>query len=437
MDDSEDENAFDSPSESDGDGDVDLENAYYTAKQYKEDDPQEALDGFATVVEQEDPKGDWGFKALKQMIKVNFRLGKYDAVIETYRKLLTYIESAVAKNYSEKSINNMMDRISSGPIEMAEQFFRLTLDALQSRDARSDRLWFKANIKLGKLYLEHDQLGRLAATIKALEATCKNADGTDDTKKANQLFEIFSLKFPMLTAQKNTKELKKEYARAMRIPSAIPHPMIMGTIQECGGKMHLAEEAWDESYSCFFEAFKNYDEAGSPRRISCLKMLVISNMLSKSDIDPFGAQESQQYKEHPDIKAMTSLVVAYQANDIKQFENILRRNRKTLLDDPVIQEYIADLRKNIRSEYLVRLIKPYTRVRMGFMADKLNVTPEEVEHLLKMCILDGRIAGHIDQVEQLLVVKSSVAGDSRYDAIDKWSASLLTLMKNVSMKLSS
>lgn len=54
--------------------------------------------------------------------------------------------------------------------------------------------------------------------------------------------------------------------------------------------MHLAEETWMSSYECFFEAFKCYDEAGSPRRINCLKMLVISNMLSKSDIDPFGAQ---------------------------------------------------------------------------------------------------------------------------------------------------
>jgi hypothetical protein len=30
-------------------GDADLENAYYTAKQYKEDDPNEALAGFAKV----------------------------------------------------------------------------------------------------------------------------------------------------------------------------------------------------------------------------------------------------------------------------------------------------------------------------------------------------------------------------------------------------
>ena len=47
------------------------------------------------------------------------------------------------------------------------------------------------------------------------------ADGTDDEKKGTQLFEVFSLKFPMLTAQKNTKELKKECVVKLLIQPAI------------------------------------------------------------------------------------------------------------------------------------------------------------------------------------------------------------------------
>ena len=36
-------------------------------------------------------------------------------------------------------------------MEVAEPFFELTLEALKDRDARSDRLTFKAKIKLGNL----------------------------------------------------------------------------------------------------------------------------------------------------------------------------------------------------------------------------------------------------------------------------------------------
>jgi COP9 signalosome complex subunit 2 len=64
-----------------------------------------------------------------------------------------------------------------------------------------------------------------------------------------------------------------------------------------------------------------------------------------------------------------------------------------------------------------------------------SIEVEEVEHLLRACILDGQIAGHIDQVGQLLVLQQSAAGDKRYEAIDKWSAQLHNLMKSVSSKL--
>ena len=43
---------------------------------------------------------------------------------------------------------------------------------------------------------------------------------------------------------------------------------------------------------------------------------------------PFcGLVQSKPYKENPEIKAMTDLVRAYQSNDIKDFERILRTNR--------------------------------------------------------------------------------------------------------------
>ena len=50
-----------------------MENQYYAAKGLKSDgDFNSALDAFRHVVELETEKGDWGFKALKQMVKLTF-----------------------------------------------------------------------------------------------------------------------------------------------------------------------------------------------------------------------------------------------------------------------------------------------------------------------------------------------------------------------------
>ena len=59
---------------------MDVENKYYNAKQMKGDAPEEAIEEFLGVPALEQEKGDWGFKGLKQAIKLEFKLGRYEKV---------------------------------------------------------------------------------------------------------------------------------------------------------------------------------------------------------------------------------------------------------------------------------------------------------------------------------------------------------------------
>ncbi|KAI5384617.1 COP9/signalosome complex subunit Csn2, partial [Lathyrus oleraceus] len=151
---------------------------------------------------------------------------------------------------------------------------------------------------------------------------------------------------------------------------------------------------WAEAATDFFEAFKNYDEAGNQRRIQCLKYLVLANMLMESEVNPFDGQEAKPYKNDHEILATTNLIAAYQRNEILEFAKILKSNRRTIMDDPFIRNYIEDLLKNIRTQVLLKLIKPYTRIRIPFISKELNVPEHDVEQLLVSLILDNRIQGH-------------------------------------------
>ena len=62
------------------DGDVDLENKYYNGKQIKLSDPEDAIALFLEIPSLEQEKGEWGFKGLKQAIKLEFKLAQYDKV---------------------------------------------------------------------------------------------------------------------------------------------------------------------------------------------------------------------------------------------------------------------------------------------------------------------------------------------------------------------
>jgi hypothetical protein len=78
-----------------------------------------------------------GFKALKQATKVLFLiLRRPNDALQTYKRLLTYTKSAVTRNYSEKTINGILDYVGGGKggvveVDILEKFYQATKDALE------------------------------------------------------------------------------------------------------------------------------------------------------------------------------------------------------------------------------------------------------------------------------------------------------------------
>lgn len=56
-------------------------------------------------------------------------------------------------------------------MELLQNFYETTLDAL--KDAKNDRLWFKTNTKLGKLYFDLADYNKLTKILKQLHTSCQ------------------------------------------------------------------------------------------------------------------------------------------------------------------------------------------------------------------------------------------------------------------------
>lgn len=217
----------------------------------------------------------------------------------------------------------------------------------------------------------------------------------------------------------------------------------MGIIRECGGKMHMSEgkqgvatqnnlclltvgpENWESAQSDFFESFRNYDEAGSLQRIQVLKYLVLTTMLMGSDINPFDSQETKPYKNDPRIAAMTELVDSYQRDDIHQYETILQKN-KDLLADPFIAENIDEVTRNMRTKAVVKLVAPYTRFRLDFIAKHLDISIPEVQDIVGFLIMDKKLRGKINQDAGTVDIESHADLD-RMHAVADWTTAIRSL----------
>lgn len=348
--------------------------------------------------------------------------------MEHYTELLTYVRSAVTRNYSEKSINNMLDFIERGSETEAaqrcmEQFYSLTLTCFQSTN--NERLWLKTNIKLAKLLLDRKEYISGARKLRELQRACQREDGSDDPSKGTYSLEIYALEIQMYSERRNNKQLKMLYQKALRVRSAVPHPKIMGIIRECGGKMHMSEENWKDAQSDFFESFRNYDEAGSLQRIQVLKYLLLTTMLMKSDINPFDSQETKPYRNDPRIAAMTDLVDAYQRDDMHRYVSVLKTNQD-ILADPFIAENIDEVTRNMRTKAVVKLVAPYTRIKVQWIARQLKIPEAEVQDIVGYLIIDGQIRGKLDQQSGILQIESGVDTE-RVKALDAWTDALAGL----------
>ena len=425
--------------------DVDIENQYYNSKGHLESDElSPALEGFLELLSMEEEPGEWGFKALKQIVKLYYRMDKREEMLHSYTKMLEYANtSAVTRNAAEKKINSTLEFIGhSTDHTLLHEFYSLTLQGLA--DAKNARLWFKTSIKLANLWVSLGQEEKALGVLEELKDTCKDEQGKDDLKKGTQLLEVYALQIQLLSdnliqsSQKgssmkssssktaNRRELLEQtYEKALAIKSAIPHPKIMGIIREYGGKMHMNSRNWEDAATDFFGAFKSYDEAGSMHRIKCLKYLVLANMMMESSVDPFDSQEARPYRLDPSISAMTSLVEAYQASNIQSFEDAVSHG--DISGDSFIAPYIADLRRKLCSKVIITSITPYSRIKIEsvrmFVASSSAFI--DVDELILSLILDRKIPGKINQVANVLEIERPMdAKDAKLEALKSWADNL-------------
>lgn len=105
------------------------------------------------------------------------------------------------------------------------------------------------------------------------------------------------------------------------------------------------------------------------------------------------------------------------------------------MDDPFIRNYMEDLLKKVRTQVLLKLIKPYTKIGIPFISKELNVPEKDVTELLVSLILDSRIDGHIDEMNRYLLRGDSANGRKLHKAVDKWNTQLKSLSVSITNRV--
>jgi len=118
--------------------------------------------------------------------------------------------------------------------------------------------------------------------------------------------------------------------------------------------------------------------------------------------------------------------------DIKGFEEILRNYPQEITEDEFLNQFIQEILTKVRIEVIKDRIKPYSSIRLGFLAKSLNISPKEVEGLLVRLILNGEVFAKVDQIKQVMILLGSGGTTGKYQSMEKWAKQLSSIAGHLS-----
>lgn len=133
----------------------------------------------------------------------------------------------------------------------------------------------------------------------------------------------------------------------------------------------------------------------------------------------------------PELNAMKAIADAHQERSLSAFEKALKTFTKgnyesliiahyillELQNDPIIHNHLQSLYDTMLEQNLQRIIEPYSRVQIAYIAELIKLTPKQVELKLSQMILDKSFSGILDQSNGTLVVFESEEKDKTFDYV--------------------
>ena len=365
----------------------------------KDDDPDGAIKELKMIIEADSTNEEnieWIFKSYKQLMKINFNKQRYDETLKYFEKL-TGIMLKVNRNYSEESMSKILNNYSlANDKQFVSRLYDIILgflDQSNGSEQYNDRLWLKININKLNILLENREFDKCSGLIELINHTLLRVS---ETTRNSYSLEVIAAEIEYYSQlnRASLSELNQLYRKSMTITTAVTHPKIMGTIRECGAKVHFYRGNYEKARLEFYECFKNFDETGSPLKKKILKYLALCSMLAENEVNPFESQETQTYSQLSEYTNLILLIKCYDELDLQGFNKIIAKinaENDPLSNDEIFNFASNRILENLRSKIIINLLKSYRIIKFDYIAKKLNINEEQLEEMILKLASNGKL----------------------------------------------
>ena len=133
-------------------------------------------------------------------------------------------------------------------------------------------------------------------------------------------------------------------------------------------------------------------------------MVELTSAYLATDIKAFDAILHQCVRVAGPLRGASGTAVWYRAPRHSRLLHSNRRSSRELAADEFMRPFIADLLTSMRSQVLLTVVAPYSRVALARLGTELSASIAEVEELCVTAILDGKLGATLDQVAGTLTL---------------------------------
>ena len=161
------------------------------------------------------------------------------------------------------------------------------------------------------------------------------------------------------------------------------------------------------AHSFFCESFENFHKIDPAKSKEALKLMLICKVEAKTQnqIAQVLARKNIDVRDSRIIAAVQSLAEAYAQCDTERFDSVIAENAESLTSDSLTADILREMYDRLINMRLARIIAPYSRIEIAYIAEVMKLTPGVVESRLSQMILDKELHALIDQRARCLVMK--------------------------------
>nr|CAI5870339.1 unnamed protein product [Callosobruchus analis] len=266
--------------------------------------------------------------------------------------------------------------------------------------AKEERRTFLRQSLEARLIALYFDTGMYSEALQLESTLLKELKKLDDK---NLLVEVQLLESKTYHALSNLPKARAALTSARTTANAIYcPPKMQAALDLQSGILHAADEKdFKTAFSYFYEAFEGFDSVESPKALVALKYMLLSKIMlnNPEDVQQIVSGKLAIKYAGSDVEAMKAVAQASHKRSLADFQQAVKQFKHELEDDPIVRAHLGTLYDNMLEQNLCRIIEPYSRVQVEYVAKTIKLPMQQVEKKLSQMILDAKFHGILDQGE--------------------------------------